>query len=328
MNAIATVLLDDLPPIIADNLPEPALAKLAELRTLRDDSRDLFVAADAAFMRLREPGNDLVRAERELALVIEAPVGAIVDGLKAEKAKPEKREQALDKNMERFHALEARVAALRAQHNDARALRDRRGVTQQHHIAVYERVVGWIKDAPPTAFVLADPIDLSGISDLQAELAKTRTLIASLTAEQRRVLSTGIPLVEAEQRIAAFVAAMADRVTVGGLVERGSRPSLLLPENDPEVALLCWLDPKAMTRRLLAEAKEQSDFKHALPEVEWVDQRTALTKRLYEVGLREEALIVALSQQGTAVLRRKDAEPGAVLQLAQASARLRRTRAA
>ena len=204
MNAIATVLLDDLPPIIADNLPEQAIAKLAELRTLRDDSRDLFVAADAAFMRLREPGNDLVRAERELALVTEAPVGAIIDGLKAEKAKPEKREQALDKNMERFHALEARVAALRAQYDQARDLRDQRGKTSLHHIGLYDRVIDWLKGA--TAFVLADPVDLSGVTDLQTELSNVRTLITSLMTEQRRLLTTGIPLVDAEQRIAAFVA--------------------------------------------------------------------------------------------------------------------------
>jgi len=327
MNAIATVLLDDLPPSVADRLPDEALAKLAQLRSLRDDSRDLFIAADAAFMRLREPGNDLVRAERELALVTAAPVGAIIDGLKAEKAKPGKREAALDKNMDRFHALEARVAALRAQHDDARDLRDRRGVTQQHHIAVYERVVGWIKDAPPTAFVLADPIDLSGISDLQAELAKTRTLIASLAAEQRRVLNTGIPLADVERRVTAYVGAMAASVRFGGLTSRDGRPDPILPDANPEVALLCWLDPKTMIKRLIAEAKEYADLTHALPEVEFEEQKASLAAKLLDTERKEEAIIETLTAQGTAVLRRKDATPAAILGL-DVGARRRRARAA
>lgn len=329
MTATASVLLDDLTPEMIERLPDEVLTKLGQLRTLRDDSRELYLSANAAYMRLREPGNDLVLAERELAEVTGTPVGKIVDAeFHGGKKSLEQQEQSLGRNTKRNEGLVLRVAALKAQHDQARHLRDERGKLSLQHQALYERVIGWFNDSGVAQLILAEPVDLAPFPDLQAELQKTRTLIASLRGEERRLLRVGVPMATVEQRVTTFVQTMADRVSVGGFVQRDVTPSIILPDDQAALALLSWLDPKAMARRLVAEAKESVDFTHALSDLEWEEQKAKLVTGLHDAELREEAIISRLSMQGTQILRRSDASPRAVLQLALGGERHRRRRAA
>lgn len=324
MNAIATVILEDLPVSVSEHLPDEVLTKLAHLRSLRDDSRDLYQAAEAAYMRLREPGSDLVWAEQELRQLTDAPIGVIMDNeFRRGKVTPEQQAETSDRHTKRQDALVQTVAALRVQHNQARELRDQRGKVSLHHVGLYERVVQWLKENARSSLTLADPIDLSGTGNLTDELGTVRTLIGALLAEERRLQGVSIPLADVEQRIAAYVDAMAAKVSFGGLINRDDRPRPLLPEVHPEVALLCWLQPKEMVRRLLTEAKSLTDFKHGLNDLEWEEQRASLAARLFDAELREEALVCALALQGNQVIRRANASPPAILQLAANNRRRR-----
>ena len=66
-----------------------------------------------------------------------------------------------------------------------------------------------------------------------------------------------------------------------------------------------------------------ADFTHALPEVEFEEQKAALAAKLLDTERKEEAIIEKLTAQGTVVLRRKEASPAAILGLGPGARRRR-----
>lgn len=132
---------------------------------------------------------------------------------------------------------------------------------------------------------------------------------------------------EREEVIDAAIASMAAEFSTGGLdaprppweLARARSGSLVFKgrEGFPTDALmpaLCWLAPELMRVRLLELADEGTD-PHAerLSSTDLVARRADIEARLYQHERQQELAIRELEATGKAILRRKDADPCAVL---------------
>jgi hypothetical protein len=221
---------------------------------------------------------------------------------------------------------------LRAREASEEKQRIDRGAEAQQISALHSAVLDWLRDLPASC-----PLVEAGESAQQpaavgnnwaATVAEHRSEIAHLRAEIRRVKNAPIP---------STAAKVAARKFVDELVERG-RPDIQ-PFVDgkttsisfPEIQLYgfggysgsiidvaahqAWLDPAKYLARLENEIERVSDDKSALSEADRDRQTAQLMAALLTVERAEEATIEACEHEGGSIIRRRDADPRAVLGL-------------
>lgn len=123
-----------------------------------------------------------------------------------------------------------------------------------------------------------------------------------------------LPKEQAEAAAARFIAGHAQHGHIAASYFAAGEELPLHPNKLDPFAMLCWLVPDAVQQRFNEEIAK------AYVDREWMDptqrarQRKELEKKIFELEVAEERLIVQSEQAGIPLTRREDADPRAVLE--------------
>ena len=132
----------------------------------------------------------------------------------------------------------------------------------------------------------------------------------ALAAERQLVERAAPPPTEAKRSARRWVDDQGQRVQVRAY---GGQFSVRVPEPNGALALACFLSPEKVVARLERAIDEQSEGRIIMSELEKTKKLAELDAKLLSTERLEEALVVELEGQGRDVLRRRDADPRAVL---------------
>lgn len=166
-------------------------------------------------------------------------------------------------------------------------------------------------------------------------VARVRAEIAGLRDEVRAVKKAPYPSAEVKARVAATVDALAEMGAprVQRAVRHAGPPEFpemhvetrMWMEGKPFVgratvpdttALLAWMFPDAMKAALEREVQRVADDAQAIPAAERPTKLKALAGSILAAERQEEAIIMLADERGDTIHRREDADPRAILGLA------------
>jgi hypothetical protein len=180
-------------------------------------------------------------------------------------------------------------------------------------------------------------------SGIAAAIESARAQIATLRADQHQVRSAPLLSGVVRERVREQIAALAQRgvVDVLPVIEAGrplafpmmdvraevsghaisadgaNRLSAFALHTGPDtLAIFSWLFQNELLDRLDVEITELADDENALSDAERAERQAALAAELLQAERIEEALLVAAEAEGLQAMRRRDADPRAVLGLA------------
>jgi hypothetical protein len=212
--------------------------------------------------------------------------------------------------------LEFEISRLRAKQIE-QSLRHREAALIAAHVR------GWLRELPVgTTFEDAKPSkakDRLTSDGLLEAVARVRAEIASLQAERRKVQQAPPPIRDLRAKASDYV---------DHLVARG-RPRITATQDQfavtfesggfsskaDIVAILAWLDPKALLDRLHDELKAMPQPGLTLSAKDKVAALSGLRVRIAALERDEEALIEAAHSRRIDIARRPDADPAAILNL-------------
>lgn len=297
-------------------LPPSAETKLAHLRMLHDDAAALLSTVSGGGQPDTESGPEIQYWRREVEALEKADWSRIIaDKLKASKL-PKAEHDELWKTEKarldaRLEAAQAKLEHLLAERDRARDLHTRRRDRRQRTGGLAENVERWLEQQSGILNpVSPPPINLAGGQTLDAALASSRELIEAVTAERKRVEAAGPPPTEAKRLAREWVNRQSQRVRVRAT---GDAFGLMLPAVDGAVVLSCFLSPEKVVARLERAIDEQSDGRLTLSELDRAKKLVELDTKLLATQRYEEALVTQLEAEGRDVLRRRNADPRAVL---------------
>lgn len=306
----------DQPPVIESaapsdrvwsRLPKAARVKLAAIRAARDSARQLLDAQMEVVRNLKAPDSAYADATRELDNLERTQrfVPTRTDDPKVF-AKAKGHDAILQDAAKR-------VAHFKAEIDAAVAVQNERGDRWKHLSRLCTHLDRWLGQSERPLVVMPNDAVLTEGQNPLAELETTRTLVVALTAERKRVEQAAMSMAEVKQRVRRFVEGRGAKVNPTGLVGRNGTINVTYGEDADLLALLCWLEPDRVARRLEKEAEAQLEGRHALSELDQARALRDTADRLLAAERREEALIELLATQGTSVMRQTNADPRAVL---------------
>lgn len=206
-------------------------------------------------------------------------------------------------------------------------------IASQEIAGIHSRILHWLESLPDGC-----PLDefIDAESDIQMPrppngwldfVSSRRSESARLCAEIWRVTCAPIPSADAKKLAREHVDALVARGApdVFALIESGTEITYPVVDNVPlnmhgrmvdVVAFIAWLDPKKFISRIETEIDQRSDNGAALSAQSRADQIASLQVALLKAERAEEAAIEAAERDGSRILRRVDADPRAVLWLA------------
>lgn len=306
-------------------LPQPARDKLERLRAARDDAYVLLDAANDKATALRT-GATLANARTELTELEKADSRNLLfrdtNSLSEPQAAsdgPPPVDRRPERDTARLEAARERVERLEAELVKVDALRKHRSEAWQAMSRLVSNIEEWLRGLSAALEpVESESVKLAKGKKPEDELFATRELIAALAADRKRTERASLPASEAKMRARMLVTRHAEQVRVTGLAARSGTPEVVVANHgqDQGFALLCWLNPQAVIRRLEAEIDSQSNDRLALSELDLARKLKEIDERLLLTERREEALVELVEQAGGDVARRPAADPRAVLGLA------------
>jgi hypothetical protein len=293
-------------------LPGAAAKKLRHLREIAEDRRGASNAAREALERAREDRN---RAQAAISQY-ESQSNLRLDPEVA---------QRLRKELEPLQAEFGR-------RNEAYQARNARWSTIKRLVTRIENYVGGLPSSTrieiysqPLAIRLGIGGKRASSSSPREAIDAARREIEALTNRIAEIESAPFPMSEGIAKIEAAVDALAvngapelDGILAGGREIIWPTDIRLMGEGAmsiPDVpALIAWLDPLALKRRLVGELEEAvGDDKNAIPRSDRPKMVADVRERLLAVERIEEAAISELEETGVEFERREGADPRAVL---------------
>ena len=218
------------------------------------------------------------------------------------------------------------IAALRAKQNTADEV-------AKAAARPLQAIEAWLEEHAGAEFQPDDPapkLKRKTGEDWPTTAKRIRAELAELQAERHRVASAPMPAAEAKAAVRAEVETLAEAGTpdVGGCLEGGAirwpTKTLTRSKDGPLVAwdvfdaraLLAWLNRDRLIERLEAEVDALADDTEALTDAERAKEDARLRAEILRVEREEEAAIVTAAAEGIAIPRRRNADPRAVLELA------------
>jgi hypothetical protein len=302
--------------------------------------------AERAFVKLPEPARrklqHLTDAKND-AWVLIKPVQDDLSALLGEKERLEARERTLlgDVRIGRRGEENSLVIATRAElarlEPEIDRLRDqveRRTKRWQSLAGLVDDIVLWIdRITDETEFALFDVVD-SSASPTSEMIDSIRDVIAGLRADIHTVMSAPIPIAQQKVAMRAQVKQLAEQgrpdcealLAHGGdivwphkrtAVWSSDKMNVSATSVDDVPAMLAWLFEPALVKALDREIDQiATNDSEALDDNTRARRLTELHSEILKNERVEEAMIVAAGERGMDVLRRRDADPRAVLGLA------------
>jgi hypothetical protein len=231
---------------------------------------------------------------------------------------------------QQFQRLEAAVADARAVLQRRQQLAEKASAAAAPIGRLVEHLLSYINDHH-TGVKAAAPVALKMAGSPAAQLHSIRLELQKLQARAAAVREAS----PTDAEVAAAIRAKVDALAACGkpLVGDGTRelhwPSVrvntfadghtagmaTIPD---AMAVLAWLNPAAMAARLVEEAlaeRQAAGREPGLPRQERMAQLAAMAKEVLALERNEEAVLVAMAERGTALPRRPDADPRAVLEV-------------
>ncbi|MCT8999220.1 hypothetical protein NYR58_12540 [Chelativorans intermedius] len=317
-------------------LPGPSRAKLERLAAERDAAHAAFRAASD---HEQEARGDLARLEAQMRDRLALPAGVELDQHPAAAVVAARSGRAERERAEAEARLIEPVEAARRRHQATLDARER-AAQRWHQFAFLDGCAGWLQRAATLGVGRlkhhAPPAPKT--RDAVAEIAKLRAELQALEAQWAEAEAAPVPAQILRQQAIAEIDAMAaagaltisagDRSgTPLGLARKlqlGLVPTPAGPDGAPRfsiigdggAALFTWTMRDALVERLdaLIAALPQDG---ALSDDERDERFRQIAAKRLDLERAEEALICAAEAEGRIVQRRRDADPRAVLEVAE-----------
>ena len=295
---------------------------------------------DAAHAAVRAASDALQEARREHGLAdasarqrLGAPRGYSIDlhpaaVIMAERAREAERDAEAARLLAPVEAARRRLDAAVAAHQ--------RAVENWEKYAFLENAAAWLERAGPGAsfrhFTVPAPKAPKG--GYAAEVDRIRGELAKLDDAWQAAEVAPAPVVDLVARAVASIDAMADRgkPTVyatsrgGDPIHLGDQTGVAAVQigeatrlhGDAGAAFWCWLLRDMMVERVTALI-EQAPQKGVLTDEQREQRFAEISAKRLEMERLEEAAIVGAEQQGQTIPRRREADPRAILEIAEAA---------
>lgn len=327
----------DFPENLLAILPAQSREKLEAIMIERNAARAAFLAASDALQEARQAhGLALGRARERLAMpagveIDTHPAAALVKPSKAEQREREERENRL---MQPVEAAKRRLDLANEAYERAAA--------RQNAFGYLEGVSAWLSRAAafggmrlqhhaPAAPKSRDPM---------AELAKLRAELVGLDEAWQAAENAPAPASELKSRFIAELDAIAAKgapqvnhtaragspVNLAAALRMKHEPVSLPGADAPHFALagdagasfFAWLHRDLIAERITSMIDAAAPATGALTDDERDARFTEISARRLEIERQEEALLVAMEAEGRRVERRRDIDPRALLEVAEA----------
>ncbi|MDO9411979.1 MAG: hypothetical protein Q7T81_05320 [Pseudolabrys sp.] len=203
------------------------------------------------------------------------------------------------------------------------AVKERQNQRQVEFAALGAQIDRWLQSlSRNVSLVMAKAVIAEPLKNetLAGAISRTRDEITAAQQHLRAVMTAPLPKGDLKAKARAHAREL----------ERQGKPIVSIERNgevkfefaDPQsfgtstartVAILAWLHPEAMAKRLEAEIEALPEPKLALSANEKEKRAGELTAQLDKLERTEEALIEVALSQGLDVIRRSNASPAAVL---------------
>jgi hypothetical protein len=177
--------------------------------------------------------------------------------------------------------------------------------------------------------VATSPVRNNG-EDVGDAINRVRTEIGLARNQLRSVNLAALPKSLLKARAKTYVRELADRGRPRVSGDRGEftiafpqAETFSISNLDRLIALLAWLNPDGMTKRIEAEIDALPKAETALSPTERNERAASLIAEIESLEHQEEALIGMALAQGRDVMRRTDADPRAILGVAVKAKRIR-----
>jgi len=255
-------------------------------------------------------------ARSRLPLAAQLKLGAIIDlqeaaqyALHATAAKIASVQRALDMATDAENAPEIQFELQRL-----KDLQDQQRVRAAERARSAAQLMGWVRTLPVRAsFQMAREIAVrpaKGETPLQA-VQRVREQIAALTSEKQKVIRASPPRDILHAMVREYVLTLAQQARPSiSYDDRGVRVNFAdhLP-----VAMLAWVDPDRLIKRLCAEIDALPKTELSLNLLQKNERLAEIKAKLFGLERQEEALIDLASEDGQEIARRPNADPTAVL---------------
>lgn len=317
-------------------LPKMARAKLKAMREEAQDAHALLRPVDDKRLKLYNRRDEL---EAEVSRLEQAKQRHQL--YREEETESGSRRvpdhSAIDNANSEMKEVEADLARVEEQYAKRQEAWQRRGAIVTAIDRYLRGIEGEIRSAPPVAIKPVKSDRLIG------EISATRSTIAKLKADRRDVITAPLPLSDAKQMIEAWVSAKANkaRPQVYGLLDGRSEINFIgtitamadltvvldagkvfgkarggVAYIDP-VGVQCWLDPDRVVAALERDLAEiAGDNSKALSAADRQRREAEISADILQAERAEEALVEAALAERLDVHRRPDADPRAILGLA------------
>lgn len=209
-------------------------------------------------------------------------------------------------------------------------LRAKLSIQQRRHQELARLVMAlrtWLQQVPESAVLVdvkSSRVKLADGETHSSAIATLRDLIATLSADKRLVENAIPPLDEVKASAVAFVKQLQRRgrpriVADYGKIEISFGDGAAYTQKPEVAAILAWLDPAALTKRLLTEIEQQGQPGLRLSADEKAKRRAELADQINNLEFQEEALIQDALAEGQLIERRAQASAAAILGVAQAT---------
>jgi hypothetical protein len=203
-------------------------------------------------------------------------------------------------------------------------LRAKLGEQQSKHQAIAfinSRIRNWLASLPENvAFTAGKPVKvkLEKGETLTAAVDRLRRRIAAIRQEVARVQSAPPPIAEVKKRASEYIKALQARgkpqITANAerfeVVFVNPQAYSSMPDLS---AILAWLDPAALEKKLNEEIDNFPKAELALSAKDKSDRLALLSIELFEAERAEEAHIEESEVEGPVLQRRPDGDPTAIL---------------
>lgn len=305
---------------LIDALPERARAKLLRLRQDRDD-------AHAIMLPLQDERNDLIRELWELEANIRRLLLPQLHG-----------GNELTEDAPQVKSAHRQVAQKQKRRDELAKLIDERAARRGEVSQLVQRLEGFLVAHAGVALASCEPVEpvLRKGEVIAAAIERIRRRVRELDADRRRVEAAPFPAAEckalARQQVEAMVSRGAPNLlplvdqrapvewpreftnaVVGGEKQVAGIVSF---QSFDALSFLAWLHRDALLARIDEEIGELVDDDQALSDPARAAKLAEIDRDKLVVEREEEALIARAHAEGLDVLRRSDADPRAVLELA------------
>ncbi|MBZ9760663.1 hypothetical protein LB553_07195 [Mesorhizobium sp. CA8] len=247
-------------------------------------------------------------------------------------------------DVERLAAAKAKVDKAQAELKRLSDLHAKKQTPWRELAAMVARLERYVRDSGSSRLTAAEPMTfkLKTGDKLLGDLKAIRATISKLKADRRDVLTAPVPSSEAKAFARAWVQAEAEKAKprLYGILDGGAQAGLEFPVEPihvnasviidggshgqargtggavSAVALQCWMNPDAMIAALERDIAAIADDSRALDPAERAYRDNELAGQLLEAERTEEAMVEAALSERLEVKRRPDADPRAILCLA------------